>query len=747
MKVPAHWQTSGVKARPGHFSHRDLSKMMEMNVVLTIVSLTLGCFPSAIYACDEADADSLLSFASIVSSSPSLNWSNSIDCCLWEGITCNSDLTRVTRLWLPSRGLRGPVAPSLANVNHLTHLNLYRNSLFGSLPPGFFSSLNNLQIIDFSHNDLSGKLPSSSSSSSRLEDVNLSSNRMGGDIPSWFLKGAWNLSSFDVSSNQFTGVMPSHIWINSSRSIQFLDFSMNYFSGEIPRGLGSCLNLKVFRAGSNSLKGSLPHDLHKSASIEELSVPQNQLSGPIDEAIANVTNLRIIELSSNGFTGPILAETGKLYNLQQLLLQNNRLNGSLPSSLMDCTNLMLLNLRSNSLLGDLSTFNFSKLVQLRVLDLGYNDFSGNFPQSLFSCKSLTAVRLSANRIAGHIPPEISHLQSLSFMAISRSNLSNIAATFTSLMGCRNLTAIILSHNFIGESMPEVEMTVNLRGFQNLELLALVGCQLQGRVPAWLATLRNLRVLDLSQNRLTGQIPPSFSSLPYLFYIDLSSNLLSGLFPKQLTLLPALSGEMGNSLGLSPLVLPIFVVPDISRMRLFNGRFVLPPAIYLDSNGLSGSIPVEIGQLKSLHVLSLSRNHFYGSIPDEIAQVTILERLDLSSNSLTGKIPASLVGLHFLSSFSIAFNDLDGEIPSGGQFDTFPSASFEGNPKLCGSIVQRPCFTQEENDAPEPKHAPEPEDTIVGLAAGLSFGFIVGSTCGFFYMDDFRRFIARFTKFF
>ncbi|PRQ35678.1 putative non-specific serine/threonine protein kinase [Rosa chinensis] len=226
-----------------------------------------------IHACIQTQRISLLSFAFTLSS-PFLNWTSS-SCCNWQGITCNRD-GWVTHLQLPSKGLKlkGGIFPSssLANLIHLTHLNLSHNSLSGSLDQTeFFLSLNDLEILDLSYNLLFGVLPSSLPSS-HIPMVDLSSNRLHGAVSSSFFQQAWNLTSFNVSNNTFSGSIPSSICRHSSSSLRHLDFSFNYFNGSISSGLGKCSKLQIFCAGHNYLSGSLPEDMFNSTTLEEISL-------------------------------------------------------------------------------------------------------------------------------------------------------------------------------------------------------------------------------------------------------------------------------------------------------------------------------------------------------------------------------------------------------------------------------------------------------------------------------------------
>lgn len=617
----------------------------------TIFILVFPCYGTRTSqaSCNQLDRDSLLSIYNGVSATSSLNWSVSIDCCSWEGVSCAHN-GRVSRLWLPSRGVEGKISTSITNLSHLRQLSLAHNQLRGHLPERLLLSLNRLEMIDLSYNSLSGQLLASNDRlPTTIKTVDLSSNNFEGIVHSLFLQPARNLISFNVSNNSFSGQLPSVI-CNFSGSITLLDFSLNHFNSSIPYGFGTCSNLKVLRAGFNSIMGSLPGDIFNLSTLQEISFPSNKISSPLSNGIVNLTSLKVLELSANQLTGPIPHDLGKLSNLEQLLLRMNYLTGALPLSLMNCTRLVKLILGLNSLSGELSSFDFSNFLQLRTIGLGYNQFNGSFPLGIAKCRSVTAINLSANNLAGEIQPQIQLLRSLSFFAIANNNLTNIIGTIKILSGCENLSILMLPKNFHNESLSNEGSLVGSHGFPNLMVLALGRCQLNGKIPIWLAKLGKLEVLDLSANALTGPIPNWLGALPNLFYLDLSDNLLSGQLSAQFLGLPRLvRKQMADEVHHSYIEFSFFVNSHNLSSLQYNKLASLPPAIYLNGNNLSGNIPMEIGQLKFIHDLDLSDNQLSGIIPDSISYLTNLERLNLSENQFSGEIPSSLNGLHFLSS--------------------------------------------------------------------------------------------------
>ena len=109
------------------------------------------------------------------------------------------------------------------------------------------------------------------------------------------------------------------------------------------------------------------------------------------------------------------------------------------------------------------------------------------------------------------------------------------------------------------------------------------------------------------------------------------------------------------------------------------------SLSLDLNHLTGEIPAELGNLSNLQQLSLWENQLTGGIPTELGSLANLQRLYLYNNQLTGEIPTELGSLANLQRLVLNNNQLTGEIPTElGSLANLQRLSLSGN-QLTGGI--------------------------------------------------------------
>ncbi|HJM48056.1 MAG TPA: BspA family leucine-rich repeat surface protein [Candidatus Marinimicrobia bacterium] len=86
-------------------------------------------------------------------------------------------------------------------------------------------------------------------------------------------------------------------------------------------------------------------------------------------------------------------------------------------------------------------------------------------------------------------------------------------------------------------------------------------------------------------------------------------------------------------------------------------------INLESQGLYGEIPPEIGDLINLNFLHLGGNNFSGVIPSEIGNLVQMGDLILGGNNFEGEIPGAIYDLTNLGVLNLGDNNFSGEISS------------------------------------------------------------------------------------
>lgn len=164
--------------------------------------------------------------------------------------------------------------------------------------------------------------------------------------------------------------------------------------------------------------------------------------------------------------------------------------------------------------------------------------------------------------------------------------------------------------------------------QNLQLVELAGCGLEGGFPETLLEKRALVWLDLSNNpKMGGRLPVAIRGLSGLEHLDVSLCGLQGTLPV----------ELGDLLHL------------ITLKAAGNPE-------------LGGVIPASLGTIDNLQTLNLSSCGFT-ELPLEVWNAAHLRYVDVSFNRLQGTIPVAVASMQHLAFLGLVGNQMSGVIPA------------------------------------------------------------------------------------
>ncbi|XP_020424489.1 probable LRR receptor-like serine/threonine-protein kinase At1g34110 [Prunus persica] len=536
----------------------------------------------------------------------------------------------------------------IGSLEKLKYLNLSRTSFVGVIPPnlGNLSRLLYLDLSNFldnnpSETDFQWLATLSSLKYLNLEGVNLAKAtsyllptiNMLHSLVELHLRSCGlsilpltlpsinftSLLVLDLSNNSFNSMIPP--WLTNLSELEMLDLSGNRLTGKLPDSLGYLKSLRYLNLSTNSFQGSIPKSIGNLTSLEEFDLRWNLMSGIIPESLWELSSLVSLRLSENTWEGAITeAHFAKLGGLREVSIANNSPNISLvfnisydwippfqlryfiitscqlgpkfPTWLRYQTELTTVILRNARISDTIPDWFWQLDLQLDYLNVAFNQLSGRMPNSLRFRVDII-VDLTSNRFEGPLP-----LWS-----------SNIIELFLR----DNLFSGPIPHN-ISQVMP------------NLTHLDISGNSLSGSIPLSLGNLSHFEFMIISNNNLSGEIPHFWNNIPSLYFVDMSNNSLSGTIPRSLGSLTSLNFLILSSNNFSGEVPSL---KNCTDMRILD----------LGDNKFSGPIPASIGEsMLSLLILSVRSNSFTGSIPLQLCGLSTLHILDLSYNNLSENVP-------------------------------------------------------------------------------------------------------------
>ncbi|CAL9183667.1 unnamed protein product [Musa hybrid cultivar] len=601
-------------------------------------------------------------------------------------------MTNLSTLKLSMNLLEGPIPRLPPN---LSYLYLYNNSFSGSLSSNSLPL--ELELLDLSHNHISGSIPSFVCNLTQLRILDLSSNQISSEIP-WCWQETNFLFYINLADNKLSGEIPSSI--EKLTQLRSLHLNNNSLHGHLPLSLKNCSGLVFLDLGDNKFSGSIPTWIAQNfQNLEVLRLCSNMFFGNIPTELGQLHHLHIIDLANNNLSGPIPRSLGnlnatktyrqrKLTSLSQHItysalrrpdtyddsitltikgkslifstivylvniidVSNNNLTGEIPVEIGSLWALQTLNLSRNNLVGQIPA-TIGGMKSLETLDLSFNKLSGDIPQNLSDLYSLNHLNLSYNNLSGVIPSG-NQLQTLNDTSIYIGNAYLCGAPLTK--SCYDLKSnnVTKEDNKDGSIMPSYYLSIILGyliGLWSVFIILLFKknwrvfyFQMVDKIydKAYVAIKIRIASIDAGDDL---QWLSRLSSLTFLQMNFVNLSTASPDWVRAVNQLPSLQQLYLSGCGLTAL-------PDsLSRVNL-----TALTTLDLRGNFFNSTFPSWLFQLRSLSYLAISNSELYGTVPAGFGNLTRLAQLDLSGNSLSGSIPVDLWSLASLTTLDLSHN--------------------------------------------------------------------------------------------
>lgn len=192
-------------------------------------------------------------------------------------------------------GITGKVTPTIW-TNHLELIDLSYNDLSGSIPPVIHNAVS-LQKLLLEENNFSGLIPAGMSNLPLLNEIRCGSNKFQGRLPSF--SRLQNLRVLSFFSNDLTGALPPI----SKDHVRAIDLSKNNFVGRVGTVFNDMPELMELKLQNNFFSDDLNDQVNLSSSLrlEVLHLSDNKFQGDSFPAwIAPLIHLREFYLFGNG---------------------------------------------------------------------------------------------------------------------------------------------------------------------------------------------------------------------------------------------------------------------------------------------------------------------------------------------------------------------------------------------------------------------------------------------------------------